>query len=144
MISDGSYDGRRAPPYSSIMSLEALGLPDRHIDCVDSITNTCYESSNDQLHALPCGCLQDSSDNHDPAPPHDTTLPTKSIGSQECYNCAYEAAKVIDGGDSTLKSGARIVEPCAKGWQANHGAKNTLVVAKKLSQIISLGAKLKK
>ena len=142
MISNGSYDRRRVGPYPSIMTFKAFGLPDWHIDCIYSIADACKNSCNDQLHALPCGCLQDSSDNHDPAAPHDTTLPTISIGSQECYNCAYEAAEIIDGGDDTLKFRTRTVEPCAKGWQTNHGAKNTLVIAKKLLQIISLESKI--
>ena len=125
------------------MTFKALGLPDWHIDCIHSIADACKDSRNDQLHALPCGCLQDSSNNHDPAAAHDTTLPTISIGSQECYNCACEAAEIIDGGDGTLKLSTWIVETCAKGWQANHGAKNTLVIAEKLLQIISLEPKIK-
>ena len=103
------------------MPLEALGLPDWHVDRIDTIANSCHNSCNDQLHALGCRCLQNGSEYHDPASSRDTTLTAVTVGSQECYDCAYEAAEVIYGGDDAFKLGARVVEVGAKRGQANHG-----------------------
>ena len=115
------------------MTLEALGLPDRYVDRIDSITDSCHDPSNDQLHALSCRCLQNCPNYHDPASPRDTTLTTIAVGGQECYDCAYETAEVIYSGDNAFKLGAWIVEVSAKRRQPNHGTKNTLVVAEKLA-----------
>ena len=115
------------------MALEALSLPNWHVYCIDPIADSRYDSGNDQLHTLACRCLQNSPNHHDPASPHDTTLPPIMISSQECHDCAYETSDVIDGGDNAFELGARIVEVGAKRWQADYGAENTLVIAKKLA-----------
>lgn len=131
-ISERFYDRLYLDTYASIMALEAFGLPNRHIDCIDPIANSSHDSTNDQLHAFRCRRLENGSDYHDPASPHDTALPTIVISSQEGHNCADETADIIDTGDDAFDIGARIVELGAKRRQANYGAKNTLVIAKKL------------
>lgn len=96
------------------MTFEALGLPDGHVDRIDTIANPCHNSCNDQLHALSCRCLQDGSEHHDPASPRDATLTAITVGSQECYDCAYETAEIIYGGDNAFKLGAWVVKVGAK------------------------------
>lgn len=114
------------------MALEAFSLPNWHIDCIDPVANSSHDSTNDQLHAFGCRRLENGSDYHDPASPHDTTLPTIMISSQEGHDCADETADVIDTGDDAFEIGARIVELGAKRRQANYGAEDTLVIAKEL------------
>ena len=115
-----------------IVSLEAFSLPDWHIDRIDAIADPCDDSSDDQLPALHCTCLQDGPNNHDPASPHDATFSTIFVSCQKCHNCAYETAEVVDAGDDALELGAWIVETGAKGWQADDSAQNALIIAKKL------------
>lgn len=103
------------------MALKALGLPDWHVDRIDTIANSCHDSCNDQLHAFHCSCLQNSSEYHDPASSRDTTLTAITVGCQECYDCAYETAEVVYGCDNAFKLGAGIVEVEAKRGQANYG-----------------------
>ena len=114
------------------MTLEALSLPDRYIDCIYPIANSCNDSGDYQLHTFGCRGLQNCSDYHDPASAHNTTLPTITISSQKCSDSANEAANVIDGGDDAFKLGAWIVEVGAKRRQANHGPEDALVIAEKL------------
>lgn len=119
------------------MALEALSLPDWHVDCIDSVSNSCNDSGNDQLGSSGCRCLQKRSDYHGPAAPHDATLPTIAISCQECHDCAYETSDVIDCSDDAFKLGAWIVEVCAKGGQANYSTEDTLVIAEKLVAFLS-------
>lgn len=132
MISKSVFNRLRVSNYSSIVALEALCLPDWHIDGVDSIANSCHNSGNDQLHASGCRCLQNGSSYHDPASPHDTPFPAITISSQECHDCTYETANVIDGGYDAFELGAWIVEVGAKRRQANDSTKDTLIIAKEL------------
>ena len=100
--------------YPSILGLEAFSLPDWHVDGIYPIAISGHDSGNDHLHALGCRCLQNGPDHHDPTSPHDTTFPTISIGSQECDDCAYEAAEVVDSSDDAFELGVGIVKVGAK------------------------------
>ena len=132
LVSESCTDQPRVSNYSSIVALEALSLPDRHVDCIYPVANSCNDSGNYQLHALRCRSLQNSPGYHDPASTHDTTLSSTIISRQECHNCTNGTADVINSGDGPFELGAWIVEVDAKRWQSDYGAEDTLVIAEKL------------
>ena len=118
--------------YTTVIALETLGLPDRHVDGVDTIANTGDGSREDHLNVLCGGRLQDSAKNHDPAAPHDTAFATKAIRSEECDYRADETSDVIDASNDSLKISIWVVELLAERGKADDGSQDSLVISEEL------------
>ena len=92
------------------MTFETLGLPDRHINGIDAVSNPSQSTGDDHLDSLGGAGLQDGPNDHDPAAPHDTALATEAVCSQEGNNSAYETPNVIDAGDDTFHTPIWVIE----------------------------------
>ncbi len=104
------------------MAFEALSLPDRDINGIDTIANTSHNTGSNQLDAFPWRSLEYRAKNHDPASPLNTPFTAKAIGWQECNNGTNETTNVVDGGYDAFKPGTRVVEISSERWQTNDRA----------------------
>ena len=118
--------------HPTVVALETLSLPDRHIYGVDAIADTGDNSRDDQLNVLGGGCLEYGPDDHDPASPHDTAFAAKAIRSEECGYGANKTSDVIDACNDALKISIWVVELLAERGKADDGSQDSLVISEEL------------
>ena len=120
--------------HPSIVAFETLGLPDRHVDGVDTITDTGDGSREDHLNILRGGRLEYGTHNHDPASPHDTAFAAEAICREEGDYGAEKTSDVIDACNDTLKISTWVVELLAERGKADDGSEDSLVISEELGR----------
>lgn len=123
---------RLGQPYPTILTLEALGLPNGNIDGVDAVANAGEDTGDGHLDLLGGRSLKDGADDHDPASPCNTTLAPPTIGGQEGDDGSKEAAQVVERSDDTFEDGIRIVEFISERGKADDGAQDSLIITEQL------------
>ena len=82
--------------YTTILTLETLGLPNGNVDGVDAVTNASDDTGDGHPDLLGGRCLQNGANDHDPASPCNTALASPSVGGHESKDCSEETAQVVE------------------------------------------------
>lgn len=125
---------RSGQPYPTILTLEALSLPNGNVDRVDAVTNASEDTGDGHLDLLGGRCLKDGANYHDPASPCNTALTSPPIGGQESDDCSKKAAQVVERSDDAFEDRVWVVEFISERWKADDGAQDSLIITEQLEE----------
>lgn len=118
--------------HTTIVTFEALGLPDGHIDRVHTVPSASDEAGDDHLDLFGGRSLKNGTDDHDPAANTDGPFAAETIGSHESENGTNKAADIIDASNDSFLVAIGVFEVMAEGAEADDGSKHALIIAEQL------------